>query len=204
MTIFAGPPRTHASAVPVGLAVRAGIGFLLTLRLGVYTCLPSAVATVGALVTVGFPFSGAVQTGEGNHKMPGLPCPAFCVVNAEPGGGPSVDVSPYILRSSIAKSGQASCRPLPGRPREKSLVFALVEGGGYLPPSPALRSRRYPQLSSAFLQYSKHFFTSAIVSMPGLPYSYSMLAGIFQCLSRSSCSTATMGVSPWPKGRFAP
>ena len=31
---------------------------------------------------------------------------------------------------------------------------------------------------SAFLQYSKHFLTSATVSIPGLPYSYSILAGI--------------------------
>jgi hypothetical protein len=31
--------------------------------------------------------SGAVRTGECNHEMPGLPYPAFRVVNAEPGGG---------------------------------------------------------------------------------------------------------------------
>ena len=36
--------------------------------------------------------------GEGNHEMPGLPYPAFRMVNAEPGGGKPF---PYTLHNSI-------------------------------------------------------------------------------------------------------
>jgi hypothetical protein len=41
--------------------------------------------------------------GECHHEMPGLPYPAFRRVNVEPGGGPSVDGSPYTLRDLITR-----------------------------------------------------------------------------------------------------
>jgi hypothetical protein len=44
------------------------------------------------------PVEGAARTCEGNHEMPGLPYPAFRMVNVEPGGGKP---SPYTLRNAI-------------------------------------------------------------------------------------------------------
>src|SRR5262249_22211868 len=60
----------------------------------------------------------------------------------------------------------------------------------------------YLQASSACLQYSRQRFTSSIVSLP--LYSYSIFAGIAQCLSRNNASTGFIGVSPSPNGTFSP
>ena len=51
--------------------------------------------------------------------MPGLPYPAFRMVYAEPGGGPSVDGSPYTLRNSIIGRMPTSRR---GRDRFRSAL----------------------------------------------------------------------------------
>jgi hypothetical protein len=54
--------------------------------------------------------------------MPGLPYPAFRMVNAEAGGGPSLDGSPYTLRNSITKKMPTSRR---GRDRFRSALQGL-------------------------------------------------------------------------------
>src|SRR5208282_1536188 len=68
--------------------------------------------------------TGAVQTGECNHEMPGLPYPAFRRVNAEPGGGKP---SPYgerpcaTLSSQVLMLARFKARPRLGRGRQGAL-----------------------------------------------------------------------------------
>src|SRR5579884_266090 len=58
--------------------------------------------------------------------------------------------------------------------------------------------------ASASLQYCTHFFISSIVSIPGWPYSYSILAGIGYFASFRSSNTGLIGVWPSPHGLFGP
>src|SRR5262249_36076121 len=60
-----------------------------------------------------------------------------------------------------------------------------------------------PHYASASLQNWKHFFTSVRESLAPR-YSYSIKARIGHFLSRKSCRTGLIGVSPWPHGMFAP
>ena len=65
----------------------------------------------------------AVRTGERNHEMPGLPYPAFRMLNAEPGGGPAWRDPPR--RKALRTSGGA---------RTSVLMYAIYQ----------IRSKRRP------------------------------------------------------------
>src|SRR5579871_1158596 len=61
----------------------------------------------------------------------------------------------------------------------------------------------YDYACSAFLANSKQRATSVTVSAVAWTlYSYSMFAGMSYFSFLRSCSTAAMGVSPWPHGQL--